>query len=218
MNADRHGVRSRPARALGAVPHASAFTLIEVLLALALTTMLVTLTGRITMNSMAARQAAGRIVAELDRETVVFDRLDDDFANILDALPGENSPIKLLGSPRPVLQLSTLSPVGSAVGALHLPRRPARVRYRLKDNRGTDASDLVRETIDLTVPGAKPVPETIAVNVASFAVVALHDGEWLRTYLSNRRDSSQATAVRVSLRWLDSKRAYTQTFTVLHGP
>lgn len=196
----------------------TSFTLIEVLLALSLATLLVTVTGRIAIQSVMTRQEVMRAVARLEREAALFERLNDDFANMLFGLPGDKTPLMVFGRPRQVLQFSVLSVIPTSEGSLHVIRRPSTVRYRLAGDRQEGSGlDLVREIIDRTGRSAKPVRETVARSVAGFKIEVLCDGKWERKYPPAGQRAAKARAVRVSCRWVGSKQPSTRTFGVEHG-
>ena len=75
-------------------------------------------------------------------------------------------------------------------------------------------SDL-REVIDQTTLGARPIPETVASNVVTFDVEVLQGDTW--TSSCPTAHDAPAKAVRVSCRWADSTDVVSRTFQVAHG-
>ncbi len=217
-------------RKLPALRSQRSFTLVEVLVALALTTLVVSLTGRIAVQTLTTRKAVTRIAARLERDAVVLDRLAQDLSNLLPGLPDDKSPLLLLGDRLPVLQLSALTTMPGHDDSLHLTRYPATVRYRLTGRRGEPGGlTLVRETIDRTDRAAIPRRETIATGVKELSMEILTDGD---SYSKYPPASGQASAsgyaparghtldpwaVRVTLRWIDSERSWTRTLPVPHA-
>ncbi len=194
----------------------AAFTLIEVLLALALTTVVLTVTGQIAVQSLRSRRQAAMAIDRIEREALLFGVLAEDFANIIHTPPGDRAPLMVFGHQRQVLQLSALSSIATLNGDLHLIIRPATVRYRLVRH-GDEMFDLIREVIDSTTPAAKAARETLASNVAGFDVEVLCDGMWGRSFPLSGDSVAAATAVRVSCRWGDKAQTTTRMFLVPHG-
>ncbi len=191
----------------------SAFTLIEVLLALALTTVVLTVTGQIAVQSLKSRRQAAMAIDRIEREALLFGILAEDFANIIHTPPGDRASLMVFGHQRQVLQLIALSSIATLNGDLHLIIRPARVRYRLVRH-GDEKFNLIREVIDSTTPAAPTVRETLASNVADFDVQVLCDGMWERSFPFSGDSVEAATAVRVSCRWGDKAQTTTRMFLV----
>lgn len=192
----------------------SAFTLIEILLALSLTTLVIAVTGQIAVQSILTRDEARRIVNSLERDAHLFHQLSNDFANLLHGLPGDEKAVMVFGSQRQVLQLSALSPMPDREGALHVIRRPATIRYRLDGRQcETTGCDLVREVLDRTRAGARAVRETIATKVAGLKIEVLLEDTWVEKFPPSNGQSGSPLAVRVSCRWLEME-ASTWTLTI----
>jgi type II secretory pathway component PulJ len=203
-------------------PHAlhrrRSFTLVEMLLALALTALVVTVTGRIAVQTLTDQTEVERQARERDREAIVLGQLEEDFGGLLVGLPGETAPVAVFGMPRPVLQLSTLAAIPNPGAALHGVRRPAIVRYRLVENHDDPQElNLVRELIDRTSTSATPLRETIAARVADFQVEVLNKGQWVSGYPPADARLADAQAVRVSWRWLNKPQSTVRTFAVQHA-
>lgn len=207
--------RNEPSRFPAALRRQAAFTLVEVLLALALTTVLIGLTGSIAVNSLRTRRYAQGVVRQLDREAYVLARIAEDLADLQCGLPGDASAISVFGTPRQVLQLSVLTAVPSVGYSLHLIRRPATVRYRLVGDRHESAGlRLVRETIDRTRVSARPVRETLSRGLESFRVEVLCDDQWTRSYPENDDETTGPLAVRVTCQWGGAEQEVTRVFLV----
>lgn len=181
----------------------SAFTLVEVLVALTLAALVVTIAGQVAVQTMRLSSQATRLMDGLDRDALIFDALRADF-DAITAPIGEDGPLVVFGQPQQTLQVNVLSSLPSMSAGLHLPRYPCTVRYRLVRPPGrTDEYHLVRETLDRTLLSATPVPETLATNLAGFAVEVLAAGKWQRTYPVAGQPDAQPKLIRVTWTWND---------------
>ncbi len=192
------------------------FTLVELLAALALTALVVAITGRIALQGVNTRKAVTDLISRLEGEAVVFESLREDFATLLTGLPGDQTPVRVFGAPRQVLQLSTLAAITQGNATLHLVRRPATVRYRLAGEGSEKGLDLVREVIDRTDAGARPVSETIGRHLASFALEVLAKNKWTTGQPAKDDRPEDVQAVRVTL-GLSGGDPVTRTFVVSSG-
>lgn len=200
-----------------AIPH-GAFTLIEVLLALTLTTLLATLTGRIAVNSFTSRREAMGIVSRIEREAGLVERIEADLASLLPEVAETEPAVLVFGAPKPALQLTVLAADPAAAGCLHTPRLPATVRYRLIRESGREEGfDLIRETVDQTIPRADPVRETVTTRVADFTIEVLHEGQWFDKFPLPEHQEVTLAAIRISCLWLDSPQRLSRTLVVPHG-
>ena len=194
-------------------PAKRAFTLAEVLLALALTVLMVTVAGRIAVNSVVTRQVATRAVTQVERQAVLFELLREDVAQMLMDLPVDQTALMVFGGERPVLQLTTLAAVPAEAEALHVPKVPATVRYRLvRADPNAPTFDLLREVIDLTQVGGTPVPQTVARRVSDFTVEVLCEEAWTTKYPPAEEEPAVAVALRVGCSWDTDK--VTRTFVL----
>lgn len=192
-----------------------AFTLVELLVALALTALLAVVSGRIAAATLHIRDTVIRGVDHAERDARIVDRLADDVANllILDSQPT----VSLFGTPRPVLQLSVLTAASTAGSTLHVPRVPAAVHYRwVRDRESERVGDIVREVRNRTHPGAPPLRETLATQVAELKFEVWRQREWVTQYPSTKNDAP-ARAVRVAVTWADTKRSVSHTFLLSDG-
>lgn len=155
-----------------------AFTLVEVLAALALTGVVCALTGRIAVHLLHVRVEAGRIVHNLEREATIWDCIENDLGNLLQGVSGAEYPLRLYGAPEQTVELVTLAP-SSTTGSLHLARYPATVRYRLVRD-AEQRFDLVRQVADRTGPGQ--YRDTIASELSDFQVQVLIKDQWTEAY------------------------------------
>lgn len=193
----------------------SAFTLVEMLLALALTTVVITLSGRITVQTLETQAFLERDGQASRRTSLVFDQLASDLGRLLPGLPGEFTPLTVFGTPQQVLQLSALASTPEEKGDLHDALQPATVRYRLAEKSDSDQGwSLTREVIDRTEPGAVPTREAIAEQLAEFKIEVFSRGAWVTDFAPTESNVPTLTAVRVSLRWTDQSEAQTRTYLV----
>jgi type II secretory pathway component PulJ len=193
----------------------SAFTLVEMLLVLALTTVVITLTGRITVQTLETQAYLERDVQSSQRTNMVFDRLISDLSRLLPGLPGEVTPLTVFGTPQQVLQLSALASSFEENAGLHDALRPATVRYRLAEKSDSDGSwSLTREVVHRTASGAVPARETIGEQLAELKIEVFTRGAWVTGFAPTESNVPTPSAVRVSLRWADQADAQTRTFLV----
>lgn len=192
-----------------------AFTLVEMLLALALTAVLFTLTGRVVVQTLQAQTFLEQDGSRSRRVDLVFDRLSTDLERWLPGLPGETAPLTVFGTPQQVLQFSTLAASAEEPGSLHVALRPATVRYRLSENSNADgSSSLVREVVDRTNAAALPLRETLAEQLVEFKVEVFSRGAWVNGFAPTESNTPPPSAVRVSLRWVDAPQPQSRIFRV----
>ncbi len=203
------GLRSR---------HPRSFTLIEVLVALTLTTLLFSVAGQVAINALKTRATVRESIAVLEREAVVFEQIATDLANLLRGFPGKKTPIRVFGYPKQVLEIDTLAPVFGLEESLHLVRVPATVRYRLlRHDLDADGFDLVREVIGRTSTAKGLVRETLAAGMTSLGVQVHYDNQWINTYPPADKPQRDPAALRISFRWLETTQTATRTFLVRDG-
>jgi len=193
----------------------SAFTLIEVLLAVTLTAVLMTMTGRIAVNSAMSASDVEDVVRRIEWEARLFDLLASDVADIIPRHQGDGPSLKVFGTRRQTLELYVLSGVATIEGSIHLARHPMRVRYRLSDESRQDGGyDLVRETVDYTLPGTPPLREIVASGLAELSLEVYRGDQWTTSFAPNKKSESLLRAVRISIRWLGSKSAVSRVFMI----
>lgn len=205
-----------------------AFTLVELLAALALAVFVAAITGEIALQAAIARQSVNSRISDIERRQVVFEQLASDLGQLLDEAEAGAPPLKLFGSPAQVLELRTLAEFEHSA-ALHVPMRPAMVRYRLIDSpAGNGTKDLVREVLDLTLSRPATSRETLAVGVGvgvavgvggavgGFAVEVFDGDRWAASFPSGGRKESAAQALRVTFKQSGDENAITRTYWVGH--
>lgn len=174
-----------------------AFTLVEVLLALTLTALLVTLTGRIAVQLMASSRTVRGSVAQLERSAALKMQLQEDLGALLSGLPDSHRPVSLAGTPQR-LEFNLLAPVESNQASLHVARRPASVCYRLQTNRNTGGTELIRESRDLTDRAAALRAELVAEDLESFHVELRCKERWV-THYPEASSKAMPTLARITL-------------------
>ncbi len=200
-----------------------AFTLVELLAALALAVFVAAMTGEIALQAATARQSVNHRIAKIERREVLFQRLASDLEQLLDDAGSNAPPLKLFGSPAQVLELRCLAEFEEG-DALHVPMRPATVRYRLVDSfAGNGTKDLVREVSDLTLTRPATSRETLAVGVGVavgavgvgvFAVEVFDGVRWSASFPSSGRKRSTGEALRVTFQPSGDEKATTRTFWI----
>jgi hypothetical protein len=207
MNPDRAGRRP------SLLPR-PAMTLVEVLLALTLATLALTLVGRMTVQTITLRDTVEHHLADKQREAFVLDALQEDLDNALS--------IKTVGAPRQtiggeahqLLQLEVLAAIPVSPEILHEPRLPAIVAYRLMAGNADDQGyKLVRELQDRTEvdDGTR---ETLAVGLTNCTIEVLLQDTWKSQYVPERKDSPPPRALRVTLRWPSSAEPVSRLFVM----
>lgn len=196
--------------------HRIAFTLVEVLVALALSSLLVGVTGSILVSVVQTRTLVERDIAMRTRVARVFDRIERDVRNVLPASSKEEPSVRVFGSPQQVMQLSVLTGMADDGSSLHQQKHPAVVRYRLvRDTVRRDRRKLVREVIDQTKINAAPVRETVAYGLAQFAIETITDARDSARPKNDSRDKPRA--LRITCRWNDGQTPHTRSFVLEHN-
>lgn len=171
----RTGVRSK----LVFVPQVlSGFTLLEVLVALTLTAVVLSVGAQMVISGLRSETHAAAIIATMDREGLLTDVLRDDLTNLL--VLDEQPCLTLTAGVPPQLELYTRAVVETAE-ASETRDQPARVVYRLSRTNMDSPGRLVRQIVDLTRPEVPPVEETVVDGVLSWQVDVWHEGKWMRT-------------------------------------
>lgn len=189
------------------------FTLIEVLLALALAALVSGLAGGILVGSAQTGLVAERKSHEIERAALLFDRLARDFEALLPTPFADEPAVELFGHQHPVLQLRALATVSASPEALHTPRLPCLVRYRRDHGRG--GLILIRERLDATRPGSPAGRETIATGLEDVHFELLVGSEWKNRYagqVSSARECPRA--VRIVCRWAGQDRPHERAFVL----
>jgi prepilin-type N-terminal cleavage/methylation domain-containing protein len=178
----------------------SAFTLVEVLVALALTGLLLSITGRMAVSALRDRDVVAKRLGAIDAHAAIFDQLARDFKARLPDGVGSDTPasVAVFALPSPVIRMNVLSPLPQAQTQLHVAQFPIEVRYRLVQ-KNTGIFDLVRETLDLTTPGAIPLRRTVARGLSRWDVEILADGEWGSQYPTEAEEPAAIQALYVGI-------------------
>lgn len=192
MKSLRHGDNSARQRAADR----GAFTLVELLVALALAALLVVSTGRVTISALETQRVVEEKIRERDRGEQVLDTLAKDWSRRSAALPGEESNLRLIESANSTLEFTCLAPTDS--DALHVALLPGTVRYRTTREENTNL--LVREVTQVTLPGHPVRRERIAKDVVEFSAEVLVDGQWVKSFPMAKLRQTPPRMLRVSLR------------------
>ena len=174
------------------------------LVALALAGLVVTITGRIAVQSLQTQTFVSRQVRDAQRVAQLDAVLSDDIAHRLtDA--DDPPPVVVTGGSQVVWESFVLAAnLDVDEAALHIARRPSFVRYRLVSaDSPANTSNLIREVTDRTNPGAVVRRETIATHLTLFEVQWLLRGAWEASTSADSESLRQAEAVRFQCRWED---------------
>lgn len=193
----RTGVRSKRVF----VPQVlNGFTLLEVLIALTLTAVVLSVGTQMVISGLRSENHAVAIIATMDREGLLADVLRNDLTNLL--VLDEQPCLTLTAGVPPQLELVTRTAVetGEASGATD---RPARVVYRLSRTNMDLPGRLIRQIVDLTRPEAPPAEETIADGVQSWQVDVWNEGQWTRTPVKK----STPKLIRIEVHEVDGAKA-----------
>ncbi len=156
----------------------SGFTLMEVLVALTLTAVVLSVGVQMVTSGLHSENHAAAIIATMDREGLLADVLRDDLTNLL--VLGEQPCLTLAAGVPPQLELYTRAVVETA-DASGATDRPARVVYRLSRATLDSPGRLVRQIVDLTRSEAPPAEETVVDDVLSWQLDVWNEGKWTRT-------------------------------------
>lgn len=185
-----------------------AFTLVELLVALALAALLVVATGRVTISALQTQRVVEEKIRERKRGQQVLDILARDWSRRSAALPGEESNLRLIVSANSTLELACLSPSDS--DALHVALLPGTVRYRMIQEESTKF--LVREFSQVTLPGHPVRRERMAKDVAEFSAEVLVDGKWVKSFPIAKLRQTPPRMLRVTMRFEGPSKPLRRTF------
>lgn len=184
------------------------FTLVELLVALALAALLLAATGQAALSVAQLQRVTENRLRRHEVESRLWESMADDLSRLTAPFPGEETNLRLPDAGSPTLELSAL--VAVDFDDLHVPLLPAKVRYRTETER--DQTRLLREVVDVTALGRPVNKERIAQSLTEFRVEALVQGTWTKVYPIANRTRSAAQALRVSIRWKNGEEATQRTF------
>ena len=191
--------------------HRSAFTLIELLLALSLAGTVLTLATRIATRSLRTRQVVADGLDAQAQDDFVVDSMAADLAA---RLPGQSFSVLLDANRRPLIQIRCLA--AEPGGDLHTSRLPADVQYRLVRMPG----DSLRLRLERVVHwlakrnGGQITRTTVGRDLAEFEVT-LHDGQgWCPLPNRRTRDELRWAAFYIRFRGGSDGAAVRRTFVV----
>jgi len=172
-----------------------AFTLVEVLVALTLTGLVLTLAGRIAVQTITVQNTVEDALHRRARQDFVFDRLAVDLrARSADA----DLVLRLDANHRPLVEWGAL--VSSPGSALHTERTPATVRYRLM-RVADDRLTMVRELRTALQRAPAPVTTTVARNLAQVRVSIFDGRAWSPLTAASRKRKTRPQAFELACRW-----------------
>ncbi len=174
---------------------ACGFTLLEVLVALTLTAVVLSVGARMAISGLRSEQHATAVIASMDRESALADVLRDDLASLL--VLDEQPCLTLTAGVPQQLDLTAAAWIddGSGTGS----HRPAHLTYRLVRDRLDAPARLVRQTVDLTHPEKPPLEEVVADPVSSWQLDVRHEGGWTRTAAWK----GVPRLIRIEVQWAD---------------
>lgn len=191
-----------------------AFTLVEVMLALLLTSSVVVLAGTVTVQVAQTGKAARQTLDREWRRAQLARRFAEDVEQRITWLPEE--PVSLrINNEGALLEVISLvhRPEPDAVTSRQFP---ARIRYSLGEVSGVEGRYLlIRSTSDLTIPGHKD-SHVVAEGLSSAKIEVYFDGEWTSTTESDSNlKGKEIEAVRLVCVWTDDGRLQAWSRTVL---
>lgn len=179
--------------------HFGAFTLLEVLVAMTLTAIVLSVAAQVALQALRSERSATQTIAVMDREALLKDLLADDLTALLDGI--DKRPCLAVAADVPQrLELTTLALTD---GGGECMRRPAQVVYSLSRRDLGTSSKLVRQTLDLTRRDAAAAHETVAEGVASWTIELWHEGRWLRAMPPQKQTVPKS--LRVTIQWSDEE-------------
>ncbi len=194
---------------------ASAFTLVEILVAMSLTALIVAISGRVALQMSETRKTAHHMNAVLEKRNALDVTISEDFARLL--------PIQLIDKPPPVvvegsilvLELPVLATLPVAEESLHTPLQPCLIRYW--KHREDDARyGIERQIIDLTNPARVFAKERVANGIEEFHMAVRRKGEWSEMATVSLLDAKEIEAVQVRARWVGNPVVWQRIFRIEH--
>lgn len=185
------------------------FTLIEVLIALSLAGLVVSVAGRVAVQALRTEKRIHELVASHVKTGRVFESIAADMAGRLEG----SVKLSLDANHRPMIEIDCLAPYPSQ--ALHVPRLPSTVTYRLvRGHTGNRSLRIKRVVKNLTRPGGQLAETTIARDITEFGVTVFQRGRWepLSAKLAARLRTPEAFRVTYRLAGVD--KAVSRTFLI----
>lgn len=174
-----------------------AFTLVEVLLALTLTAVVMTLVGRIAVQSLNLTKTIEQQRDEHHRRAYWRDRMDRDLASAIDLSRSVTANLDAHGRPRiRIMALAADSETVEVASDL-----PTEVEYRVL--RTEDHLRLVRESRSLLRSQAVVASETLACGMQSIDVEMWIEGTWLPVTNNPGKRQPKPEAIRITVQWPD---------------
>lgn len=193
----------------------TAFTLIEVTLALLLGSSVVAVTGVVAIQSVQTQRAAREQVSRHWGEFLLFQQLETDVESAITWLPENVEPLKVSAGADELFKVYCLASVPSD-GSLARRRMPARVTYRVETTAdGSERWRIVREVQDLTDPGGSITRRILADELVSVAFDHHSANGWSGGVVTSNRREVVIDAVRLRCRFASHpKREVTRTILV----
>lgn len=195
--------------------HRVAFTLVELLVSLALAAFIVAITGQLAVQAVITRERVSDDVARERRRQTVWRTLSQDMNSILPEAATDGTVMNVFGAPNQVLELHVLSVVPSPNDGLHAVRLPATARYRLvQDPIDSKKQSLVREATDLTQSSSPASWQTVSHGIRSFEVQVLANNIWTDRVKRNDDGDANIEAVRLAIKWEGDERPQVRTYVL----
>lgn len=196
----------RPAQLRGSSP---GFTLLEVLLALTLSALVITLTGGIAVQTLRTERRVGEILTAQAKTGHIVASIAADLANRV------SRPVKLTmdANHRPAIEMTSLAAYPG--DSLHLPRLPSTVTYRLVRNHGNaEGIRLQRVVRDLTRSSPPPVITTVADDLAAFEVAVIERGPWQPLTATVAARLHEPRGLRIMYQFIGTNQEITKTLLI----
>jgi hypothetical protein len=192
-----------------------AFTLVEVLLALVLTGLLLTVVGQVAVQMVIVEDsihtaAQTRVRVEYPLRTLRRD--------LVDMLPGESPVIDLDAHRRPRLQM--VARVGEPTDELYTSQIPARITYRLVQSHDPDGSLHWLREVEPFVRGTSRGSARVATQVNRVECDLFDGREWQALSARTLALATRCPAVRITCVWMPATQLppTTRTFVLRSGP
>ena len=206
-----------PNRVRGRIANHCGFTLVEVMSAVMVGGMLVTATAVVVVQSVSIRKAVESTLTERWQRVRLFDQFEADVDTALKPIQAGVQALVFPEAPDRLIEILGLISVASPDSLAHR-RMPGRIAYLIEESAVHNGyKQLVRETVDLTQPGADRSRKVVADRLTECRMWQYRDDGWTTDTGSHRRPGELPVAVRLTCRWdSDSNKVDTRTIVIGH--
>ena len=184
--------------------HVRSFTLVEVLLAVVLGSMLLATSSVIAVQCFASRGAVADEVETRWARRRVFDQFEADVTAACTWLPAETAVFEKGEDAGSLLSILALADAPTLQSPFRR-RLPARIVYRVHEADGGHGRRLIRDVTFLTDPAGLSHRRVVAEGLTSVEIEQFSDTRWSGFGSDERGEAKPTMALRLTCQWADGR-------------